>query len=76
MFATNTCPSTSTLTASTSPVVNVSNSSAITVCLRDTGEGNATAIGPDYSCGVRSKDVIVDIRVMRHSPPSRFIVSR
>ncbi|BBX67272.1 hypothetical protein MPSYJ_07330 [Mycolicibacterium psychrotolerans] len=75
MFATNTCPRISTLTASMSPVVKVSSSSAVSVCRYDTGEGGAT-VGRVYSLGVRSNEVMVDIRVISHSPPSRVIVSR
>ena len=67
MFATNTWPSSSTLTASTRPVANVNSSSATCVKRSDTGDSTATVCdGPSYNCGVRSNDVTVSILVINH----------
>ena len=77
MFATNTWPSSSTLTASTSPVANVSKSRPATVMRWETGDSTGTACGvPSYSCGVRSNDVTVDMRVINHFASWRCIVKR
>ena len=77
MFATNTWPSSSTLTASTRPVANVNSSSATSVKRWETGDSTAT-VGADlsYSCGVRSNDVTVDMRVINHFASWRCIVNR
>jgi hypothetical protein len=48
MFATNTRPNTKTLTASTSPVANVSKSNAATV--RRFDNGDAIGMLPRYLC--------------------------
>ena len=51
MLATNTCPRTNTLTASTSPVENVSNNSTMTVRRCDTGDSMCGRYRPDVTVG-------------------------
>ena len=76
MLATNTWPSTSTLTASTRPVANVSSSRHATVVRSETGESTGMPAVCRYSCGVRSNDVTVDIRVINHFASWRCMVNR
>ena len=77
MLATNTWPSTSTLTASTSPVANVNSKQRGDRQpfgdRRFDGHGLRSSA---YSCGVRSNDVTVDIRVINHFASWRSIVNR
>ena len=77
MLATKTWPSTSTLTASTMPVENVSSSRHDDRHpFGDWGvDGHGQRSRP-YSCGVRSKDVTVDMRVINHFASWRCIVNR
>ena len=47
-----------------------------TVIRSETGEATGMAGGCPYSCGVRSSDVTVDMRVMNHFASWRCIVNR